>query len=242
MKAEMIYGGIDGCKFGWILMKAFREKIEFGGLYASIQSLVELNPDLDRILIDIPIGLSSRKSIRTVDSLLKKELKERHSTVFNAPSRESLLAKSHKEASQINREIEGKGLSIQTYYISDKIDQLDTLLSRQSDLRDTFIESHPEICFKYLNGGEIVLSKKSTKEGIKERLEILQRHYSNASNLFHKIIQETSRKQLKRDDILDALCLCLANILSGKKKMRFIHDPLIEDGNGIKMRIGYFKK
>jgi 8-oxo-dGTP diphosphatase len=238
----MILGGIDGCKYGWILIKSFNNKMEFGGLYPSIQHVMESNQDLDRIVIDMPIGLSSKSSKRTLDLMLKKELKARHSTVFITPCRETLNAKNHQEASQINKEIEGKGISIQAYYISQKIDQVDQLLIGDKTLRDKFIESHPELCFKYLNGGEIIVSNKSTQHGLNDRLNILQRHYAESVNLYERIVKETPRKLVKRDDIIDALCLCLVNILSKKNNMSFIHDPLLEDSKGIKMRIGYFKK
>ena len=56
----MLYGGIDGCKYGWILMKSDQRNIQFGGIFQSVKDLLEANQDLDRILIDMPIGLSSK--------------------------------------------------------------------------------------------------------------------------------------------------------------------------------------
>lgn len=238
----MVYGGIDGCKYGWILIKSSIKGLEFGRLYPSIQALIELNQDLDRILIDIPIGLSSKNRIRTIESLMRQELKGRQSTVFNAPCRETLIAKNHKEATQINREIEGKGISMQTYNISKKIEELDNLVTKNTSLKDKTIESHPEICFKYLNDGKVVHTKKSSTDGIKERLDILQKYDSNVKELYENIEKKTMKKHAKRDDIIDAICLCLVNKLSGKNGMCFINDPLKEDDLRIKMRIGYFKK
>ncbi|MFK7904255.1 MAG: DUF429 domain-containing protein [Chitinophagales bacterium] len=236
----MIYGGIDGCKYGWILMKSNGEEIQFGGLFKSIDNLMAEHRDLDRILIDMPMGLSSKKMKRTVESAMKKELGVRHSTVFNALCREALRAKDYDEAKQINERIEGKKISIQTFFISKKIAEIDGFLKNNSSLKNKFIESHPEICFKYLNG-EILLSKKSSQLGIEERLKILQGYYPNAINLYEEVVNNTKRKFVKRDDIVDSICLCVVNRLSGEKKMSFIEDSLIEDEMGIKMRIGYFK-
>ena len=236
----MLYGGIDGCKYGWILMKSDQRNIQFGGIFQSVKDLLEANQDLDRILIDMPIGLSSKGYLRTVDALLRKELQGRHSTVFNVPARASLAAKTHKEASQINQIIEGKKISIQSFFISKKIAELDNLLINRPTLKNKFIESHPELCFKYLNKGTTVLSKKSTKEGIQERLAILKKYDPRIDNLYREVEGQTKKKFVKRDDIIDAICLCLANQLSGKDKMQFIVDPLIEDAVGIRMRVAYF--
>lgn len=237
----MTYAGIDGCKYGWILMKSNKDKIEYGGIFTSIQILLETHQDLDRILIDMPLGLSAKGKVRTLESFMKKELKTRHSTVFNAPCRESLSAKNHRDASQINKEIEGKGISIQTFFISNKIAEVDNLIKKNKDLKNKIIESHPEICFKYLNEGIIVKSKKSSLEGIKERLNILQRYDSNLIELYNTVKENTKRKFVTKDDIVDSICLCLVNKWSGKINMSFITDPLIKDEFGIKMRIGYYK-
>lgn len=238
----MIYGGVDGCKYGWILIKSVQNKLVFGGLYRDIEDLVNDNEDLDRILIDIPIGLSSKKVRRTIDSYLKLELKERHSTVFNAPCRESLVAKNHKEASLINKEIEGKGISIQTFFISKKIRELDLLLIRKESLRDKIFESHPELSFKYLNSGTIVLSKKSSKEGLEERINILQKFDSDVLDLYNEVLSATKRMSVSRDDVVDAICLCLVNQLSGKNALSFLQDKFFKDGIGIPIRVGYFHK
>ena len=53
---------------------------------------------------------------------------------------------------------------------------------------------------------------------------------------------QTKKTFVKRDDIIDAMCLSLVNQLSGKDKMQFILNPLIVDAAGIKMKVAYFKK
>ncbi len=236
----MIYGGIDGCKYGWILMKSDGKDIQFAGLFKSIEDLIKENQDLDRILIDMPIGLSSKKIKRTVESTMKKELGVRHATVFNALCREALTAKNYEEAKQINERIEGRKISIQTYFISKKIAEIDNFLKNNPSFKNKFIEGHPEICFKYLKG-EVLLSKKSSHFGIEDRLTTLQKYYPNVINLYEDILRNTKRKFAKKDDIVDSICLCIVNKLSGKNRMSFIEDSQIKDEMGIKMRIGYFK-
>lgn len=235
----MTVAGIDGCKKGWIMIKSSNENYSFG-VYKNIIELFDENKDLDRILIDIPIGLSSRKIKRTVENKLRKVLKNRSSTVFNPPCREALFQKDYISAKKKNIEVEGKSLSIQSYNISNKIRELDKLL--QSKPETEIIESHPELCFKYLNKGKTVLSKKSTRYGINERLNILISYEKKTESLSKIIENSTLRKDVKRDDIFDALCLCLVNKLGSKNDLSFIEDDNKLDENGIEMRLAFYNK
>ena len=79
-------------------------------------------------------------------------------------------------------------------------------------------------------------------EGIQERLTILKKHNPIIEDLYIEVEGQTKKMFVKRDDIIDAMCLCLVNQLSGNDKMQFILDPLIIDVVGIKMRVAYFKK
>ena len=101
------------------------------------------------------------------------------------------------------------------------------------------LESHPEICFKYLNQGQILLSKKSQTEGIEQRLDLLSQLDPEAKILYERIFAETKRNQVKRDDILDALCLCLANQISSKTQPHFITDENQVDAQGIPVKLAY---
>jgi len=154
----MIVAGIDGCKKGWIMIKSSNGNYSFG-VYTNIFDLAADNEDLDRILIDIPIGLSSKKIKRTVERNLRIELKNRSSTVFNPPCRKAVYEYDYNLARLINIKIEGKSLSIQSLAISNKIRELDILLAAKHKVE--ILESHPELCFKYLNEGKTLLSRKS---------------------------------------------------------------------------------
>lgn len=234
----MVYAGIDGCKLGWILMRSEHNDIRFGGMYPSLEDLVAAHQDLDRIFIDMPIGLSSKTHRRTLEKRMRSELGSRSSTVFDVPCRESLQADSYPEAKQINFETVGKKFSIQSYNISKKIKEVDQILEAQPSLRNRLIESHPEICFKHFNGA-VVQSKKSKPEGLEERLLILEKRYPKTRELFNEVLNSTKRKDLKADDIVDALCLCLANSGCGTQNLRFLLDGIQEDERGIPIRIGY---
>lgn len=229
--------GVDGCRKGWIMV-LWAEGIYSFGVYEHFSDLMTQNPDLDRILIDIPIGLSSAAKPRTVDMLLRQELKGRSSTVFTPPCREAVYLTDYKAANDKNKLVEGKGISIQAFNICDKIREVDRYF-QENDIPKKIIESHPELCFKYLNKGQVILSKKATVEGAEERLRIVEKYEPSLRQLYEQILQETPRKDVKKDDILDAICLCLTNRLAGANNLRYLEGEQKTDEFCIPMKIAY---
>ena len=214
----------------------------FGGLFESIEALLVAHPDLDRILIDMPMGLGSKDTVRTVEQPMRAELGARRSTVFSVPCRAALRGQNFAEANEINRAVMGKGISIQTFWIARKIKELDDILTENDRLKSVFIESHPEICFKYLNDETVLLSKKSKPEGVAERLAILQKYFPETSNFFNDILTKTPRKFVKKDDIIDALCLCIVNVCGGENRLQFIDDATTKDDHDIPIRIAFYQR
>ena len=234
----MKLGGIDGCKGGWILVKYSNEEYKLKK-YEDFDSLMSDNQQLDRVLIDIPIGLSSVNFNRTVESKMRAELQNRHSTVFNSPCRLAVHEENDKKAKEINKQVENKSLSNQSLSIRKKIKEVDDNLSRASS-RIEIIESHPELCFKYLNKS-IVQSNKTRTMGIKERLKIIEKYEPRLIELYEIKEKEIMRKYAKRDDLVDAICLCLVNKLGFDKKLSFLTDSNSVDDKGINIRIGYYQ-
>lgn len=234
----MNLAGIDGCKAGWLMVRAVDGVYDFKP-YETFAHLIIDNQQLDYLLIDIPVGLSSPGFPRTIDATMRKELKGRSSTVFNAPCRLAVYEKDYQKARHLNQQVEGKSLSIQSLAISEKIREVDEYLSSTRN-RITVVESHPELCFKYLNRG-IVPSKKSTKEGIAERLKIIAKYEPKLVDLYHQALKDTKRKHAKRDDIIDAICLLLVNKLGFEGHFSFLTDKHDVDEQGINIRIAYFQ-
>lgn len=235
----MIAAGIDGCRKGWIII-LWSDGVYTFGVYEHFSELMNAHPEVERMLIDIPIGLGSVSVTRTVDALLRQELKGRSATVFTPPCRAAAYLTQYQASNKENRRITGKGLSIQAFNICDKIRAVDHYL-RTNNLHEKIIESHPELCFKYLNQGKVVLSKKATPEGASERLMILEKYEPNIRQLFEQILQTTLRKDVKKDDVLDAICLCLANRLAGEKHLYYLEGEQKMDEYCIPMKIAYCK-
>jgi len=232
----MKIAGIDSCPLGWIVVLHDTNGFSYKAV-SSIEELIEFHTDLQRIFIDIPIGLSSEKFTRTIESKLRKELGKRSSTIFTPACRKAVYAQNYDEAREINKEILGKSISIQSYNISKKIKEVDQFMEIKATELEIY-ESHPEICFKYLNNSEIIQTKKSTKEGFQERFQLLQKHYPQLKSVYHNIIETYSKSKVKQDDILDAMVLCVSN-LNSKEKLRYLQDENDLDEKGILVKITY---
>lgn len=236
--------GIDGCRFGWVSASYDDEKIL---LFETLKELVNHYGNGCQFLIDMPIGLASERlkdrncevEVRTILPIHRK------SSVFSVPCREAISEKDYVKANEINKAILGKGLSKQTFHIMPKIKELDTLLYENPKMKQLFKESHPEVAFQFLNN-EILQHKKKSVEGITERLDILMNNNILSKKMYENALSTYLRKDVARDDILDALCLALTlhltTTLSEEYSLHCFPVFVKKDEYGIEMGIYYSHK
>src|SRR5699024_10707833 len=156
----------------------------------------------DRIFIDVPIGLEEEDYVRNCDRLLRKRLgPDYYTSAFNSPLRAALYAPTYAEASMISYETTGKKISMQTWNIIPNIKLVDRLLQESKNYRDSVFESHPELLFHMLNGGNPILQKKVTKKGLRHRLGLMKKICPYADDFFRDIKEEYRRNQIDEDDI-----------------------------------------
>lgn len=234
----MMLGGIDGSRAGWLLAYAEGNRYDFD-IIPTFNLLLRKYPNFSRIFIDIPIGLSSMGFERTIDGLLRQQLKRRASTVFTPPCREALKAPTFQEANQINRQITGKGISIQSWNIGGKIQEVDTWLKNHPNHTMELLESSPELCFKMLNDGNVLLEKKSETAGIQKREALIKKQGIKYIKLYQLMRQTIPSKKAKPDDMLDALSLLIRNEQSAQQSNSFLEDANPVDKKGIKIRIAF---
>lgn len=226
--------GIDGCKSGWLAIWMDENNYRFD-VCTSLIELYKKYPSATRYLIDIPVGLGSKAHPRTLEKEMRRNLPGRASTVFNAPSREATYCDNYIEAKAANLNVTGKSLSCQSFAICKKIKEVDNfqIVSPQLEL----IESHPEIAFKALNDNKVLKSRKKNKDGIAERLQILSHFNANARRVYQEVLNNTLRKNVARDDIVDAMCLAVT-LEKSKPALKFLQDDNKFDERGIPIRIG----
>ena len=230
--------GVDGCRAGW--MTVFRDETGYGfQLFREFRYLLELT-GLERVLIDIPVGLGSLSFPRGVDNLLRKALPGRGSTVFNVPCRAAVYECDFQKARELNLSEQGKSLSVQSLNICGKIREVDRCLPLAGP--PYLYECHPELGFRTLNAGKVVMSRKSTAEGFRERLDLIRRIDPDLAALFPRMRESLKKTEAKDDDLLDASCLYLINHLAGPAGLSFLQDDHQADEKGIPLRIAYLKK
>lgn len=228
--------GMDGCKAGWFYFRRDGKNISHG-IARSIHNLAISLPEDSRVFIDIPIGLVDQGSTgRSCDVGARKLLGgAKASSVFSAPCRPVLKASSYEEAKEISFKAIGKKLSIQAFSITPKIKELDDFLLNQ-DHNMSIREVHPEVCFWALNDRSSVVSSKKTEDGFEDRLLLLRKFVPNISDLVDEVLNTYLRKEVARDDILDALVAMVVACTSDDALQTIPVAPSI-DSKGLPMEI-----
>lgn len=204
--------GVDGCKAGWLAVINQRGQLSYQ-VASSLEHLVlSLAPE-SKVFIDMPIGLLTQgESHRECDRLARQSLAPaRSGSIFPVPCRQAVYASDYLAACDINQAITGKRLSKQSWFICHKMAQLDRLLVTHPSLVGRVLESHPELCFKGLDGAALAHNKK-TAAGLAQRLSLLAPF--DKQDLVAEIVANTQRKAVLKDDIVDAFVLMVSATLS----------------------------
>ncbi|MCF7872868.1 MAG: DUF429 domain-containing protein [Candidatus Omnitrophica bacterium] len=205
----MKYVGVDGCKKGWFAVavedndQSYEVKV-----FENIKKLWEYYKNRSlKIAIDIPIGLPNRKTkVRQCDVEARKRLgKPRGAGVFPPPSDKVLNAETYEEACVMNKRELGKKISKQTWSILPKIKEVNSLVSKDEKAGRNIIEIHPEVCFWSINNKHSMKYNKKKREGYEERRELLQKKCFLTDKLLNYALNNFKRKEVAKDDILDAL-------------------------------------
>jgi predicted RNase H-like nuclease len=206
-RSETLVGGLDGCRSGWVLATMPAR----GGVRGDGPD-IRVVPCLDEVVaahesgrlaavaIDIPIGLPA-VGPRNCDLEARRLLGPRRSSVFPAPVRLALGARTYAEACRVSREVNGKGLSKQLYNILGKIREVDALQS--AGLQQRLFEACPELSFAVMSRDVPMRHSKRTAEGRAERVSALRR--SGFGDVTP--IVDAPPAGATRDDVLDALAL-----------------------------------
>lgn len=234
----MNFVGVDACKKGWFAVALDRQGNWNIGIFKTVVAFWSAFQNLSLILIDIPIGLPYSGK-RRCDTETRKILDRRASSVFPVPCRKALQAKTYGQACQINQQVMGVKLTIQTWNISAKIFEVDRLLRNNKQAQRRIRESHPELCFWSLAGGHPMAYSKKRPQGFSERYSILKKLYPETKAIVDKALERFMRKDLARDDILDAIILAVSAKLP-LTSIRTVPSNPPRDKKDLPMEIVYF--
>ena len=249
MKSQ--YVGVDGCTAGW-----FSVGLEgIGGyeckVFKTFGELLHYYGSSVLILVDIPIGLPEKPGSRDCDREARKLLgKPRSNSVFSTPTRQTSeraaqFPEDYRSACRVERKCANakKGISKQTFAIAPKIAEVDKILAAR-DVKSTprVREVHPELCFWAFNNCKPMTFSKKTKEGkgINERLYVLKRVEPRAEDIFKRSCSKFLRKDVARDDILDALVAALTAYLGHDNLQAVPKAPQI-DAKKLPMEMVYWR-
>lgn len=199
--------GVDGCPAGWFATILTDMDTDLQ-CYPDFDELWRAHSDAARILVDIPIGLPD-SGTRPCDKKARTLLGSRGSSVFDAICRPLLDAKTYDDANARYRELTGKGLSKQAWHLRDKITEVDRIAQADTQTATVLRESHPELCFYGFNDQQPIVHSKKSDRGRQKRLSVLTDRLPAAEDLYDDAIDRYYRKDVRRDDIIDALVLAV---------------------------------
>ena len=162
--SERLVVGLDATRGGWVAVVLRGSRFAAAARLSSAGAALSTWPGLEGLGIDIPIGLFDAR--RDADTLARKALGKRGSTVFPAPSAAAIACDTYAEANAAHRAALGVGLSKQSYMLRERI--LDAARVA-GDAR--VMEVHPELVFARLAGEP--LPPKKCWDGQRARTRVL---------------------------------------------------------------------
>jgi len=236
--------GVDGCKAGWFVAVVSTTsetntsdalstlKLKNFLVAHTFTNVLSETTDCELVCVDIPIGLSDANR-RKCDVAARKILgRPRASSIFPAPVRPSLSANDYHSANTIARKYSGRGLNKQSFFLLDKIRQVDDLMT--PPLQRRVREIHPEVSFWALNGVKPMQHRKTRLTGRKERVKLLSPIFSDAEQI---IAEARKPREVAPDDILDSLVAAWTAGQAIAGNIRTLPPNPELDSKGLKMEI-----
>jgi hypothetical protein len=151
------------------------------------------------------LGFPVHDSANLINSLIQARqlLKSRASTIFNAPVIDALYEKNYESASRLNFEKTQKKISKQSWYLFNKIKQIQIV--KREHVGFSFYEVHPELSFMAMNDMRVIVEPKKTPEGQAMRRTMIKSFFPSFN--FDLVRQKFKRTDVADDDILDAMAV-----------------------------------
>jgi predicted RNase H-like nuclease len=230
--------GADGCKLGWF--RASRDT-ETGALrFEAITQARELalRPPVPTVLaLDIPIGLT-HAGPRACDRAARACLgRPRSSSVFPAPIRPALKARTREEASRVTVERDGRRVGAQAWALYPKILAVDEWLRSEPEARPIAREVSPELSFWAWNGERAMADSKHSRTGLRARRALAERWLGRG--VLRQARGDLRVGEVADDDILDAIAVLWTATRIARGESRSLPEHPQSDALGLRMEIVY---
>jgi predicted RNase H-like nuclease len=214
----MPVAGVDGCRAGWVVVHDRRAAV-----HASFGEVLAALPGDTVLAVDMPIGLvdEHRPGGRDADRAARTELGPKRSSVFSAPPRSVLGARTLLDARR-----RGGRLTLQTLNLLPRIEDVDREMTPALQAR--VFEVHPELSFAAMDGGRPVLAPKRTARGSDERQALLARA---------GVMVPERPAGAALDDLLDACALSWSAERIARGEARRVPDVATYDRRGLRMDV-----
>ena len=134
-----------------------------------LSDLLERAGQVAVVAVGVPMGLPDLGR-READVQTRRFLGDQGSTVLTTPVRDAVYAISHGEASTLNRQGGGSGVSSEAWELRRRIQELDAWV--REDLPALVVETHPEAALATLAGAPLT-SRRRSGQGAAERRSLL---------------------------------------------------------------------
>ncbi len=234
------YVGLDWASTGWFGVVLDDDGGWETGVYPSVWSAWKYHSDADRILIDVPIGLPTDAK-RACDVEAKAKLADRHGSVYYTPVREAVYRATLDEAKAVNEAAADFSIQNQAWSIVPRIREVDEFLDMYPSARDRLVETHPEVCFHALNGGQSVAESKRTPAGVRRRTALLAEEFPDARGLCETAIERYTTPSYApavggAADVVDAVAAAVT-ARRGPDEWSTLPETPPTDDRGLPMRI-----
>ncbi|MCC4618008.1 DUF429 domain-containing protein [Xanthomonas campestris pv. asclepiadis] len=200
--------GIDGAGSGWLAVWEAGDGLQFAG-YPSVAALGSALGGVAVLGVDIPIGLSEHAP-RVADVQARRFVGGRRAcSIFAAPLRGMLHARTQAEASALHRVLDHdgrRGFGVQSFALLSKIRDWDDAVRADPAWAQHVFEVHPEVSFAVLAGGHGLAAGKKSSAGHQQRAALLGQCYG--ARQVAALLERVPRALAKPDDVLDALVAC----------------------------------
>ena len=248
--------GVDWAKGGWFSI-AYDADGNWEAHHGSFTEIVERYSSAKLILVDIPIGLAKGEcDWRKCDLEARKCLGSRWQSVFLTPPRcvvdearktkESALTHAHFQnaLTHVNKHRREKmGFSVQSWNITPMIVEVDDFLKKRKKEQNggpAIREVHPEICFRSLDEKQIITQSKKKVEGRRQRIAVLETVESRTQAIYDDVMARYFRKDVGRDDVLDALAAAVTARLGYPDKLATLPENPPTDARGLPMEMVFY--
>ena len=145
---------------------------------------------------------------------------------------------SYKKACEVNEKLKGKRISKQAWNIVPKILDVDSFLVENKISQEKIKEVGPKVYFQVFKGFPMKYSKKS-HDGFLERKETFKNIYLFTDKIIEAALSEYRRKEVAKDDILDALVAAITAKMGYIYGFEFVPREPETDINGLKIQMVY---